>query len=161
MEEVSNSLTRLEQFHGALVVVPASDVRKEGVTSARQAGQALGANLAITGSVERTASGVVHVLINLVDTRSVAQLRTESIDTRTPDLPDLQDGVMEKVARMLEVVLKPEAQRAAKAGNTPVAGAYAEYIAGLGYLGRYDRPKNIDSAIGAFQRAVAMDLVMC
>lgn len=163
VEEVSNALTRLEQFHGALVVVPASDILKENITSASEAGRKLGANLAITGSVERSSAGTpakggtVRVLINLVDTRTVTQLRTESIDTRDPDLPDLQDGVNEKVARMLELVLKPEAQRGVRVGNTPKAGAYAEYIQGLGYLRRYDRVENIDSAIGAFRRALAID----
>ncbi|MEP6714380.1 MAG: protein kinase [Terriglobia bacterium] len=157
VEEVSNSLTRLEQFHGALVVVPASDVRKEGITSARAAGQTLGANLAITGSVERAAGGLIHILINLVDTRTVTQLRTATIDTQAPDLPDLQEGVMAKVAAMLEFVLKPEAKRAVLAGNTAVPAAYAEYIKGLGNLRRYDRPENIDKAIQAFSRSVALD----
>jgi eukaryotic-like serine/threonine-protein kinase len=157
MEDVSNSLSRLEQFRGSLVVVPASDVIKEGVRSAGAAGKLLGANLAITGSVERIPNGRVHVLINLVDTRTVTQLRTESIDTREPDLPNLQDAVMEKVTGMLDLVLNAEAERAMKGGTTQHAGAYVEYIKGLGYLRRYDKVSNIDEAIQSFRRAVAID----
>lgn len=157
MEDVSNSLTRLEQFRGSVVVVPASDVIKEGVSSAREAGKTLGANLAITGSVERIPGGTVHVLINLVDTRTVTQLRTESIDTKDPDLPNLQDAVTQKVAGMLELALDPGAQEAMKGGTTQHADAYAAYIKGLGYLRRYDKIENIDSAIESFKRAIAID----
>jgi eukaryotic-like serine/threonine-protein kinase len=157
MEDVSNSLTRLEQFRGSVVVVPASDVLKDGVSSARDAGKALGANLAITGSVERSSKGAVHVLINLVDTRSVTQLRTETIETKDPDLPNLQDEVTQKVAGMLELALDPDAKQAMKGGTTQHADAYVAYIKGLGYLRRYDKVANVDSAIQSFRRATAID----
>ena len=49
MEDVSNSLTRLEQFRGALVVIPASDVIKDGISSARAAGK--------SGLPDRAAAG--------------------------------------------------------------------------------------------------------
>lgn len=157
IEVVSNALTRLEQFHGALVVVPASDVRKEGVRSARDAGRLLAANLAITGSVQTIGGPDVLVTLNLVDTRTVSQLRAETIRARLPDLAALQDGVVEKVTRMLELSLAPEAAQEVKAGGTTVAGAYASYLEGLGYLRRSDRPENLELAIAAFGRAVAKD----
>ena len=156
IEVVSNSLTRLQQFQGSLLVVPASDVRKESVTSARDAWRLLGANLAITGSVQRIGNQV-QVMINLVDTRTVSQLRTAVIRSELPDLTALQDGVLSRVVQMLEIALQPKAKQALEAGNTPVAGAYRYYVEGLGYLRRYDRPENIDRAIGAFKEAAARD----
>lgn len=157
IEVVSNALTGLEQFHGALVVVPASDVRKEGARSARDAGRLLAATLAITGSVQTVGGADVLVTLNLVDTRTVAQLRAETIRARLPDLAALQDGVVEKVARMLELSLAPEAAQEVKAGGTTVSGAYPLYLEGLAYLRRSDRPENLDLAIAAFGRAVAKD----
>ena len=69
----------------------------------------------------------------------------------------VQDSVLERVARMLELALQPQAEQALKAGQTPVTGAYRFYVEGRGYLQRYDRPENIDNAIAAFKRALAMD----
>jgi tetratricopeptide (TPR) repeat protein len=155
MEVVSTSLTGLEEFQGSLLVVPASDVRKERVTSARDAEKLLDANLAITGSVEPIGDRV-QVTINLVDTHTITQLRTETIKAG-PDLAAVQDSVLERVARMLELALQPQAEQALKAGQTPVTGAYRFYVEGRGYLQRYDRPENIDNAIAAFKRALAMD----
>jgi TolB-like protein len=148
-EVVSNALTGLEQFHGELLVVPANDVRKEGVVSTRDAGRKLGANLAVTGSVQRTGGNGVQVMISLSDTRTVTQLRTETIRAQLPDLA-MQDQVVQKVARMLELALLPQAVQSMKAGNTTVAAAYPSYVEGLGYLRRYDRPENIGKAIASF-----------
>jgi serine/threonine-protein kinase len=157
MELVSNSLTSLEKFHDSLVVVPAADVRKENIQGARQAGSVLGVNLAITGSVERLGADDVQVFLNLVDTRTVTQLRTESIRARLTDLDALQDGVVEKVARMLELAMQPERRKAIQPGNTAVPAAQPHYVEALGYLRRYDRPQNIHNAIAAFERAIAID----
>ena len=157
MEVVSNALTQIEQFHGALLVVPAADVRKEDITSARDAGRLLGANLALTGSVQRIGGRDVRIMINLVETRTVTQVRTETIRAKLPDLAAVQDEVVEKVARMLELAFQPKAAQSLKAGNTTVSAAYPLYVEGLGYLRRYDRPENIGNAVAAFQRALAMD----
>jgi TolB-like protein len=56
-EVVSNALSGLEQLPGTLLVVPASDIRKERVASLRDAGKLSGANLAVTGSVQRIGKG--------------------------------------------------------------------------------------------------------
>ena len=156
-EVVSNALTRLEQFHGALLVVPASDVRHEAVTSAREAGRVLGANLAVTGSIQRIGANGVQVMIGLSDTRTVTQLRTATIQAQLPELAGVQDQVVETVARMFELALQPEAAQSLKAGDTTVPAAYPLYVEGLGYLRRYDQPENIGQAIASFQRAVATD----
>jgi eukaryotic-like serine/threonine-protein kinase len=157
MEFVSNSLTRLEQFHGTLLVTPASDVRREGVLSAGDAGRKLGVNLAITGSVERIGPADVQVFINLVDTATVTQLRSESIRAKLADLLPLQEGVVGKIARMLELAFQPQRSQQLSYGNTAVPAAYPHYVEGLGYLRRYDRPQNIDNAIASFRRALTLD----
>ncbi len=156
-EVVSNALTRLEQFHGALLVVPASDVRRENIVSTREAGSVLGANLAITGSVERIGGNRVQVMISLSDTRTVTQLRTETIRAQLPDFAAVQDQVVERVARMFELALQPEAAQSLKATNTTVPAAYPLYVKGLGYLRRYDQPENIGKAIASFQQALVLD----
>jgi eukaryotic-like serine/threonine-protein kinase len=156
-EVVSNALTGLEEFHGSLLVVPASDVRKEGVASTRDAGKILAANLALTGSVQRMGGNQVQVMISLSDTRSVVQLHTASIMAELPDLSAVQQQVVGKVAQMLELAIQPEAAQSMKAGDTSVPAAYPFYVEGLGYLRRYDQPDNIGRAVASFQRAIATD----
>jgi tetratricopeptide (TPR) repeat protein len=155
-EVVSNALTRLEQFHGTLIVVPPSDVRHERVNSTREAGRLLGANLAVTGSIQRVGNGV-QMMIALSDTRTVTQLRTATIQAQLPELAAMQDQVVDTVARMLELALQPEAAQSLKSSDTTVRAAYPLYVEGLGYLRRYDQPEKIGQAIGSFQRAVAAD----
>jgi serine/threonine protein kinase/tetratricopeptide (TPR) repeat protein len=155
IEVVSNSLTRLEQFHPALVVVPASDVR--GITKARDANRILNANLAITGSVEKLSGGTVRVMINLVDTRSLAQLRSATIDTELPDMLAVQHGVVDAITRLLELELQPDALQTIRAGKTSAGGAYSSYVQGLGYLRRNDVVGNVDKAIAAFQHSLQAD----
>jgi tetratricopeptide (TPR) repeat protein/tRNA A-37 threonylcarbamoyl transferase component Bud32 len=156
MEDVTGALTGLERFHVTLNVVPPSEVRKENITSAKDAGRLLGANLVVTGSVRRNGTDV-DVWIGLSDTRTVTQLRSETFHARWPELAGMQFQVLDKVARMLELVLQPEASQSLSAGNTTVAAAYRSYVEGLGYLRRYDQPEKIDKAIASFQVAVAAD----
>ncbi len=151
-EMMSTSLTSLEQFQGSLLVVPASDVRHERVTSARDAEKELGANLAIIGSVQAIGDDA-QVVIHLVETRTATQLRTETIKAG-PGLTAVL--VLDRLAHMLELALQPQAEQVFKAGQTAVGGA-RYYLEGLGYLKHYDRSENIDNAIAAFKRAVAMD----
>ncbi|SPE43599.1 putative Serine/threonine protein kinase with TPR repeats [Candidatus Sulfopaludibacter sp. SbA3] len=156
-EEVSNAITRLERFHGSLLVVPAADVRKDDVTSVRQAGITFGANLAITGSVQRLGADGIQVMMSLSDAHTVTQLRAETIRTDLADLVDVQEQVVAKIAGMLELDLQPEAAQSLKATNTAVPAAYPSYVEGAGYLYRYDQPDNIGKAIGAFRKSVARD----
>ncbi len=106
MEVVSSALTRME--HGTLQVVPATDVRKERLSCAADAWARAAANLAITGSVGRTGDSVV-VTINLVDTRSVTQLRTETLKAGLGDA-GLSDRVVERVAHLIDPSQPQDAQ---------------------------------------------------
>jgi serine/threonine-protein kinase len=126
MEDVTGALTGLERFHVTLNVVPPSEVRKENITSAKDAGRILGANLVVTGSVRRTGKDV-DMWIGLSDTRTVTQLRSETFHARWPELAGMQFEVQDKVARMLELVLQPAASQSLSAGNTTVAAAYRSY----------------------------------
>src|SRR4029077_17192565 len=64
METLTSMLTQLEDFHGSLWVVPVSEVRA--IKSLGDARREVGANLAITGSVQRS-TNQVRITVNLVD----------------------------------------------------------------------------------------------
>jgi len=156
METLTSKLSQLEQFQGALWVVPASEVRERGIASTRQARRAFGVTLAVTGSVQRIAEKV-RMTLNLVDAQQERQLRSLVVEASLANPFALQDSTVIKLAGMLEVELQPEQQRLLMAGGTTVGGAYDFYLQGRGYLQRLERVENIDTAIGLFQQALDED----
>jgi serine/threonine-protein kinase len=155
-ETLTTKLTLLEQFQGALSVVPASEVRREQIASVQEARRAFGVTLAVTGSIQR-AGDTVRLTANLVDARTLRQLRTASLDRRLDEVMALQDGVVERVAEMLEVELEPQARRLLAAGGTASSRAYEFYVRGRGQLQRYEKAESLEAAVASFQRALEQD----
>jgi serine/threonine protein kinase/tetratricopeptide (TPR) repeat protein len=156
VEILSSKLSQLEQFQRKLRVVPSTDVLREGIVSVREARQTFGATLAITGSVQRTENRV-RVTINLVDPRTLLQLKSKTIDTEAHDISVLQDGVVLEVAELLDVNLSSQAKQVLAVGGTTVPSAYEYYLQGRGYLQRYEVAQNVDTAITLFNRALELD----
>jgi len=154
METLTSMLTQLEDFHGSLWVVPASELRS--IKSPADARREFGANLAITGSLQRSGDQV-RVTVNLVDASRGRNLASRVIDAQMEDLANLENGVLGQVADMLEVELQPQARNLLRASNTKVADAYDYYLQGRGYLYRFDRPGNSDNAVSAFEKALDKD----
>jgi serine/threonine protein kinase/tetratricopeptide (TPR) repeat protein len=154
METLSSQLTELEQFHGALSVVPASDIRREKVTSVREAKQDFGVTLVITGSVQRSPSGM-RLTINVVDAQQLTQLRSRAMFVPVTDAVSMQQGVITQITDLLDIQLRPEAQRRLAEGNTPVPGAYDLYLQGSGYL--VNVRTGTDQAIAEFRHALERD----
>jgi serine/threonine protein kinase/tetratricopeptide (TPR) repeat protein len=155
VDTLTSQLTQLQQFQTTLSVVPSVDVRQAAVTSAAAARSALGATLVVTGSLQRLGERV-RLNGSLVDAEHVRQLRSFTLDEATTGLA-LQDGVVERVVRMLELELAPEARAVLGAGAASVPGAHAAYVEGRGYLQSYEDAKSLDRALTAFQRALEID----
>jgi serine/threonine-protein kinase len=157
VETLTSSLTQLERFQRTLRVVPASEVRGAPVASAKEARQAFGATLAISGSIQRLPSSV-RVTLNLVDAVQLVQLASRTIDITDGRDAVTQDMVVGAATALLALQLEPEAQKALTAGGTAAPGAYALFVQGRGYLQRFDRgADNVDRAIESLSRAVTTD----
>jgi serine/threonine protein kinase/tetratricopeptide (TPR) repeat protein len=157
LEEILTSkLSQLDQFQRTFSVVPSVDVLREGIVSVREARQTFGADLAITGSVQRTMDRI-RLTINLVDPRSLQQLKSKTIDTEAEDVLTLQDGIVLQAADLLDVKLTSQAKQTLSAGGTTTPGAYDFYTQGRGYLQRYEIAQNVDSAISLFKLALEKD----
>ncbi|HYN03544.1 MAG TPA: protein kinase [Vicinamibacteria bacterium] len=156
VETLTTKLTQLERFQGNLLVVPASDVRAAGVTSAAAARRTFGVTLVVTGSIQ-PAGDTVRLTANLVDTHSLRQLRAVVVDARRDDLPLMQDGIVRRVAQMLELELPAEAGEVLAAGETSVPGAWELYVQGRGFLQRYEDLQSLERAVAAFQQALQRD----
>ena len=155
-EVLASSLTQVEQFEKSLRVVPASEVRRGRIASARDARDTFGLSLVITGSVIR-AGGEVRITTNLVDARSLLQLRSRTMRVRAEDSASLQERVIQEVVGLLELELGPQAKLAVRAGGTVAPGAYDYYLLGRGHLQRFDRLESIDNAITLLRQALDKD----
>jgi serine/threonine-protein kinase len=156
VEILTSKLSQLDQFQRAFSVVPSTDVLREGIVSVREARQTFGAELAITGSVQRTMDRV-RLTINLVDPRTLQQLKSKTMDTEAQDVLTLQDGVVLQTVDLLDIKLSSEAMQTLSLGGTTTPSAYDLYIQGKGYLQRYEVPQNVDTAISLFQQALEKD----
>ena len=158
METLTSKLTQLEQFHGSLWVVPASEVRQRDINSPSEARRELGINLAFTGSVQRFPD-MFRLTLNLieVDKRAPRQLTSAVFDNNLANISALQDVTVEKMAAMLNVELQPGAQQALSSGGTVVAASYDFYLQARGYLQRYEIAENLDHAVRLFELAIEED----
>ncbi len=156
VETLTTKLTQLERFQGNLLVVPASDVRAASVSSVAVARRTFGVTLVVTGSIQLSGD-TVRLTANLVDAKSLRQLRAVALDARRGDLPQMQDGLVRRVADMLELDLPPRAGDVLAAGETGVPVAWESYVQGRGFLQRYEDRPSVERAVGAFQQALQHD----
>ena len=154
-ETLTSRLSSLEGQDASLWVAPASEVRRRGIENAASAQRVLGANLVVTGNLQRDANGV-RLTLNLVDTRTLKHLGSAVIDDRLGDFSALQDNALNHLARLLKVDVKP-ATPVAATGETATPTAYASYLKGLSYLQRYDKPGSLDTSMQHFNDAVKID----
>jgi tetratricopeptide (TPR) repeat protein len=157
-ETLTTQLTHLEQLRGAMWTVPSSEVRAMKVTSPTDARRILGANLVITGAVQRFGSRF-RVTMNLVQVRGKEprQLNSGMIDNLTANMSILQDEAVMWIVDMLQLRLLPREKQVLTAGRTSVSEAYADYLDGQGYVLNYQVEGNLDRAIGAFSAAIDHD----
>jgi serine/threonine-protein kinase len=152
-EILTNKLRQLERFQRSLHVVSAADVSKERVGSAREALNAFGATLSVSGSLQWNGDKIL-VGANLVDARSQLVLAARDFEVSARDIPGIGRLLVESVAQMLDLELHPEMQPALA---DPPSATYAPYLQGRGYLQRYDRVESIDRALTAFDNSLAQD----
>jgi serine/threonine-protein kinase len=155
METVTSSLTQMEQFHGALWVVPAAEVRRENVSTPHDAARALGANLVISGSVQRVGESV-RLTTDLVNAATTRQLRSQQISRNLGELSELQDWVIQATAEMLDLELRPQARQEIAGGSTKASGAYDLYLQAQGHLLLRTRDE-LERSVQLFHQAIAQD----
>ncbi len=153
-ETVTAKLAQVESMQVPL----ASEVRNHHVTTIEQAQRQFGANLVLAASWQRVQNSA-RINLSLVDAKTGQQLRTETITEPANDVLRLQDQVVLKASRMLELQLSAGNATSLTSHGTSVLTAYDFYVQGLGYLQRYERPQNVDTAIDLFHRAIEQDPV--
>ena len=156
VETLTSQLTQLPQFNTSIQVIPSSEIHARHITSAKQAAQIFGADLAVTGSIQKY-SDKIRLILNLVDTRSLRQVSSASSDYTLSNVYNFQDDVVTKLSHILAVNLKPEEIKKINRGGTENIDAYILYTQGKGYLQNYWSIKNINDAIRLFREALEKD----
>jgi TolB-like protein/predicted Ser/Thr protein kinase len=109
IETMSSKLSQDGRFNEVFCVVPASDMRDRKVSSVSHAFREFGATLVVTGSMQWQADNV-RVTLNLVDARTLRQLRS-SVDDHSAILgAALQDCIVLKLEQVISSKL-PSALR--------------------------------------------------
>ncbi|MGA2097127.1 MAG: protein kinase [Candidatus Acidiferrum sp.] len=140
----------------SLQVPSALDVRSKNVSDIRSARTQLGANLVLAASWQQL-QNVARINLVLIDAKTGKQLRAETITESASDLLRLQDLVVTRASRMLQLQLSSNDAKSLTAHGTAVPAAYDFYLQGIGYLQRYERPENVEIAIDLFRRCIQED----
>jgi tetratricopeptide (TPR) repeat protein/predicted Ser/Thr protein kinase len=140
----------------SLQVPSALEVRSKKVSDIRTARTLLGANLVLAASWQQL-QNVARINLVLIDAKTGKQLRAETITESASDLLRLQDLVVTKASRMLQLQLSSNDAKSLTAHGTAVPAAYDFYVQGIAYLQRYERPENVEIAINLFRRSIQED----
>jgi serine/threonine protein kinase/tetratricopeptide (TPR) repeat protein len=154
MDSLAGKLSNLDVGQQSLWVVPASEVRRRKVSDPESALRDLGATLAVKGSIQRDGQDV-HLTVNLIDTKNMRQIGSASVEDRAGDLATVQDEAVSRLARLMHITVTADMLR--NTGGSVTPAAYEDYLKALGYMQRYDKPGNLDSAIDALNSAVKTD----
>ncbi|PAP75159.1 serine/threonine-protein kinase [Rubrivirga marina] len=153
---IGASLTEMEQFSDRLSVLPTDDARALEARAPREAAEALGADLVVSGSVQR-ADDRVRLTMEVYDAASDQRLGSRVLDKTTTDLLAFQDSVALALASLLDVELDEAARLALAAGGTDSPQAFDLYTQARGTLLDYGTEAAIDRAIVLFEQALALD----
>lgn len=153
MDSFTNELSNLDAAQQSLWVVPASVVRNRKVSDPTSAFHELGATIVVQGSVQRKGQGV-NLTVNVIDSKRLRQIGSAKFEDASGDLASLQNEAVLRVAGLMKVKAPPSALTpSGSVGST----AYESYLKALGYMQRFDKPGNLDSAISALNSAVEGD----
>ena len=156
IETLTSQLTQMPEFNSSIQVIPASEIRDRQILSAKEASQIFGADLVITGSIQKYFNNV-RLILNLIDAKSLRQIGSSIDNYNISNVYSFQDQVVNQLADMLEVKLNPGEIQKINNGVTGNSDAYIFYTQGRGYLRKYWDTENIDHAIRLFHEALNID----
>ncbi len=156
LETVTANLAELRRFRSSLSVVPASEVRGQGVNSADIARRVFGVDLVVSGSVLRE-NGNIRIPIELIDASRLRQIRSHTITTeQTADFV-LQDRVIAAIEEMLDVELGAAERQAMMVGGTRNAEAAGLFLEARGHASKKPTEVQLTEAMTLYRQALEID----
>lgn len=156
VETLTSKLIRVEQFQKSLWVLPTHEVYKFEITSSSKARRVFRINLALRGSFKRIGD-MFSLTLNLIDTKTMRQLKSHSIADHIANISTLQEDVVIRLLEMLEIEVQPQIRSVLTVGKTTIPGAFESYLQGVGYMPFEKKEGNLDSSIRMFKQAAEKD----
>jgi predicted Zn-dependent protease len=149
LEETVTALVTKAGSARNLLVVPAAEVRRGQIRTIAQARKQFNADLALTGSAQRTADQV-RLTLALDDAATTRQMDAQVISVATSEAAELQD----KLAVALRSLLGYGPATGESVGEkTRNSAAYAQYLEGVGAIEK----RRADDAIASLRKALEAD----
>ena len=153
-DDLTSGLARYARGTLDLSVIPYTDVRSEGVETARQARAELGANVVVEGSLRRE-GGRVRLVLTLV--RPGAR-RSRVVTSAEIALGRAGGGGLRaRALQALLTMLGATPPASLDTAETADPDAWELYVKGLGYLRRDQEARDVDRAITLFGLAIDED----
>jgi serine/threonine-protein kinase len=140
--------TRLAQFPSVQIMRPPT-TDTAAASNVQQAGRDLGANIVLTGSMQRDRDRV-RVAYRIIDLDRGTDMPGEVVDGSTTDLFGVQDRLAESVSTALKLGVPRFKPPAFDNGVSQ-----QRYLEALGELRRYDNEPSVDGAINILQELAA------
>ncbi len=156
VESLGRKLCWLNQFQPAQRILPPGDVRGDAALGPAEARKKLGADVVLTGTIQHAGANVRWTL-SLVDAGTGQERKRMEMDLPLRDTAGVQQGLVKKAAKILDLRLTSKAEEVLAMGDTKVPEAYDAYLRANGYLRHSDRAADLDRAIGLFQAALGKD----
>jgi serine/threonine protein kinase/tetratricopeptide (TPR) repeat protein len=154
MDSLAGKVANLDTANHSLWVVPASEVRTRKVTDASSAMREFGATIVVKGNFERK-DQAARLKLTLIDPKKTREIGYVDVNSQSGDLASLQDEAVTRLGRLMNISTKEDAEHGG--GEPKTRAAYEDYLAGLGYFQRHDKPGNIELAIASLEKAVKTD----
>src|SRR2546423_117120 len=157
-DAVITELARLR----SLVVRPSSEIVKyQGIQfDPRQAGREMSVSAVLSAGFLR-AGDRMRVTAQLIDVESGELIWSDRIDADASDIINVQDTITQEICDGLRLELTSDEKDQLERAKTANAEAYEAYLRGRDALGRFIyhtiARKDIDEAIGHFERAAYLD----
>jgi len=153
MDSLAGDLANLDTVNKTLWVIPASEIRARKVTTAAAAMQQFGATIVISGSFTRDPTTGARLRLTLIDPKRNREIGFVDVASVGGDLAAIEDEAIARIGRLMDISVKEDLVH-------PGAGsgaAYEDYLAGVGYFQRFDKPGNLELATTALESAVKKD----
>jgi eukaryotic-like serine/threonine-protein kinase len=154
MDSMTDELSNLSTQQKSLWVIPSSVIRSRKITDASEAARELGANLVVRGSIRKN-DQTVHLTVDLIDAKKLRQVGAVSLEDSAGDIASLETQAVLRLAQLMNINLSADTLK--NAGGNVAPASYELYLKALGFMQRYDKPGNLDSAIAALHSAVDAD----
>jgi tetratricopeptide (TPR) repeat protein/TolB-like protein len=151
-DELRQAATIDRQQH--VIVIPSAELLEADLTTTTAAQRALGANLILTGRLNRDTAGTLISLNIEGGSRGTSEQPGESL-AAAPGSAVLLSSLVPRLARIAGLTLAPKTLDTLKAGGSAQAVAEDAYLQGRGFL--IGERANLDAAIAALQKATELD----